>query len=130
MVPSRWALRLACAVIRFQFAVPVRLVATILTTMTNNYDVVGAVPVDPVAAAQPELDKRVAKLSSQGYAIESRTPTQVVLAKKSRIGWFWNVVLALVTAGLWLIYVAYRLINRKSDRIVLTVTPTGKIKQS
>lgn len=73
------------------------------------------------------LDQAVAKYVSQGWAVESRTETQAVLTKKSRIGFFWNVVLSILTGGLWLIVVLYKLINRKTRRKVLTVDPAGNL---
>lgn len=73
----------------------------------------------------PALDTEVARYVARGFGIESRTPTQVVLAKQRRIGWFWNTVLVLITGGLWLIYVIYRLANRKYDRVVLTASGDG-----
>ncbi len=76
------------------------------------------------------LDADVARMVAEGYSVESRTPTQAVLVKKSRIGWFWNTVLVLVTGGLWLIVVAYRLVNRKSSRVVITIGPDGRIHRS
>lgn len=49
------------------------------------------------------------------------------MAKKSYIGWFWNTILALITGGLWLIVVAFRVINRKIYRVVLTYDGQGVI---
>ncbi|WP_084104150.1 hypothetical protein [Demequina sp. NBRC 110056] len=79
---------------------------------------------------QSVLDAEVAHYVARGYGIESRTPTQVVLAKQRRIGWFWNTIFVLLTAGLWLIYVIYRLANRKVDRVVLTVDGAGGVRRS
>ena len=66
------------------------------------------------------VDQAVAQYVNKGWAVESRTDTQVVLTKKARIGWFWNVVLSVLTGGLWLIAVLYKVINRKVERKVLT----------
>ncbi|MFV0634464.1 hypothetical protein [Demequina sp.] len=76
------------------------------------------------------LDAEVARYVARGYGIESRTPTQVVLAKQRRVGWFCNTLLVIVTGGLWLIYVIYRLANRKYDRVVLTVDGAGGVHRS
>ncbi|MDQ0735319.1 hypothetical protein [Arthrobacter agilis] len=73
------------------------------------------------------LDAAVADYVRRGYAVESRTNTQAVMAKKRRIGWFWNILLSIVTGGLWLIVVIVRLINRKVDRVVLNADPTGML---
>ena len=74
------------------------------------------------------LDQAVAKHVGQGWAIESRTETQAVLTKKARIGWFWNVVLSVLTGGIWLLVVVYKLVNRKVERKVLTVDAAGNVR--
>lgn len=83
-----------------------------------------------VAAQSGALDAEVARFARNGFAVESRTPTQAVLVRRERIGWFWNTVLAFATGGLWLIYVAYRLVNRGSERVVLTLGPDGRVRRS
>lgn len=74
-----------------------------------------------------QLDAAVADYVTRGWAVESRTENQAVMAKKSYIGWFWNTILALITGGLWLIVVAFRVINRKIYRVVLTYDGQGVI---
>lgn len=66
------------------------------------------------------LDQKVAAYVAKGWAVESRTETQAVMSRKSRIGWFWNIVLTVLTGGLWLLVVLYRVVNRKVERVVLT----------
>ena len=66
------------------------------------------------------MDQAVAQYVNKGWAVESRTDTQVVLTKKARIGWFWNIVLSVCTGGLWLLVVLYKVINRKVERKVIT----------
>lgn len=73
------------------------------------------------------LDQAVAEYVSKGWAVESRSESQAVLSKRSRIGWFWNIVLSIITGGLWLIVVLFRVLNRKTSRVVLTVDPTGQL---
>ncbi len=82
-----------------------------------------------MSAGSNELDAHVASFVARGYAVESRTASQVVLVKQRRIGWFWNTVLVLVTGGLWLIYVIYRVVNRKADRVVFTVGTDDKLRR-
>lgn len=82
-----------------------------------------------MSEAGAALDSEVARLVSQGYAVEARTESQAILVKKRRIGLFWNVVLSVITSGIWLIVIAYRLINRKADRVVLTVV-NGRVQRS
>ena len=73
------------------------------------------------------MDQAVAQYVRQGWAVESRTDTQAVLTRKPRIGWFWNILLTLLTGGLWLIVVVFKLINRKVERRVLTVDQSGNL---
>lgn len=73
------------------------------------------------------MDEAVAAYVRKGWAIESRSDTQVVLAKRKKIGLFWNAVLSVGTGGLWLIVIAYRLVNRKSYRVTLTLQPDGSV---
>lgn len=87
-----------------------------------------AYPVGVVMSAA--LDAEVAKYTRDGYAVEMRTDTQAVVSKKAKIGWFWNTVLTLLTAGFWLIIVVYKLVNRKVERVTLTVDAEGKVRRS
>jgi hypothetical protein len=73
------------------------------------------------------LDQAVAKHVSQGWSVESRTETQAVLSKKARIGWFFNILLTVLTGGLWGIVVIYKLVNRKVERKVLTADAAGNL---
>jgi hypothetical protein len=73
------------------------------------------------------LDQAVAKYVGQGWAIESRTDTQAVLTRKPKLGWFWNILLSVLTGGLWLIVVFFKLVNRKVERKVLTVDAAGNL---
>ena len=66
------------------------------------------------------MDQAVAQYVNKGWAVESRTDTQVVLTKKARIGWFWNTILSIFTGGIWLLVVLYKVVNRKVERKVLT----------
>lgn len=75
------------------------------------------------------LDQAVAEYVGKGWAVESRTESQVVLSKRSRIGWFWNIVLSVLTGGLWLLVVLYKVLNRKTSRVVLTLDPSGRVLQ-
>lgn len=66
------------------------------------------------------LDQKVAEYVAKGYAVESRTDTQAVVSRKKKIGLVSNVLLTLLTGGIWLVVVAYKVINRKTERVVLT----------
>ncbi|PJJ72330.1 hypothetical protein CLV46_1897 [Diaminobutyricimonas aerilata] len=73
------------------------------------------------------LNTAVAGYVRKGWAAEAISGTQAVLVKTKRIGWFWNLILVLITAGLWLIYVVYRALNRKQKRLVLFVDERGQV---
>ncbi|MDH5132875.1 MULTISPECIES: DUF2510 domain-containing protein [unclassified Microbacterium] len=73
------------------------------------------------------LNAEVARYAAGGWMVQSATPNQVVLSKVKRMGWFWNLILVLLTAGLWLIFVIYRALNRKSESMILTIDDYGRI---
>ncbi len=73
------------------------------------------------------MDQAVARYVRNGWAVESRTDTQAVLTRKPKIGWFWNILLSVLTGGLWLIVVVFKLINRKVERKVITVDAVGNL---
>jgi len=73
------------------------------------------------------MDQAVAQYVRQGWAVESRTETQAIMTRKARIGWFWNIVLSVLTGGIWLLVVLYKVINRKVERKVLTVDAAGNL---
>lgn len=74
------------------------------------------------------LDAEIAKAVRQGWTVQSRSDYQAVLAKQRKIGLVGNLILTLITGGLWLIWVAYRVINRKSDTRTITVDTNGKVR--
>ena len=51
-----------------------------------------------------------------------------MLSKNKRIGWFWNLILVILTGGLWLIYVIYRALNRKKLTAIITVDQYGNVR--
>jgi hypothetical protein len=83
---------------------------------------------DP-AAREAALASALADYSRKGWQVTSTTPGQAILQRKKRIGWFWNLVLTLVTGGLWLIVVIVRLVNRKTETRVLVVDAFGKVSE-
>jgi hypothetical protein len=66
------------------------------------------------------LDAVVAQHVNSGWSVESRTETQAIVSRKAKIGWFLNILLSVLTGGLWLIVVFFKLVNRKVERKVLT----------
>jgi hypothetical protein len=73
------------------------------------------------------LNAEVARLAAQGWTVGSVSGGQGILQRKKRIGWFWNTILALVTAGLWLIVVIVRVVNRKVETRIVTVDAYGTV---
>ena len=76
------------------------------------------------------MDALVAQYVARGWAVESRTETQAVLVRKKKLGWFWNILLTVVTAGLWLVVVFFKIVNRKTYRKTITVRPDGQVVES
>ena len=86
----------------------------------------------PITAAQQSaiLNAEVARLASQGWTVSSVSGGQGIVQRKKRIGWFWNTILVLITAGLWLIVVVVRVINRKIETRIVTVDQFGTVRVS
>ena len=74
------------------------------------------------------LDAEIAKAVRQGWTVQSRSDYQAVLTKQRKIGLVGNLLLTVVTGGLWLIWVLYRVLNRKSDARTITVGVDGKLR--
>jgi hypothetical protein len=92
--------------------------------------------VNPASAAMSEearaqlLNAEVAKWAKRGWTVESVAAGQAVLSKNKRIGWFWNLILVILTGGLWLIYVVYRALNRKKLTAIITVDAFGNVRSA
>lgn len=82
----------------------------------------------PDEARDQILNAEIAKYVARGYSVQSKTTGHAVLSKNKRMGWFWNTVLAIVTAGIWLIWVIYRALNRKTEVLQISVDVTGKVR--
>jgi hypothetical protein len=85
-------------------------------------------PLDP-AQQSAILNAEVAKYASKGWIVSSVAGTQAVLQRKKRIGWFWNILLTLLT-GVWIFVVIYKLVNRKTETLILTVDAYGRVSRS
>lgn len=75
------------------------------------------------------LNAEIARLVSHGYSVQNVAGDQAVLSRNKRMGWFWNTVLVLVTAGFWLIYVVYRALNRKTETVIVSVDEHGRLSR-
>ena len=82
----------------------------------------------PADARAQLLNAEVAKYAQRGWTVQTVSAGQAVLSKTRRMGWFWNLLLVLLTGGLWLIYVIYRALNRKVDTLIITVDEQGMVR--
>jgi len=89
----------------------------------------GRQPLTPEAREQV-LNAEVAKAARDGWAVQSVGGGQAVMSKAKRIGFLLNLILVLVTGGLWLIWILYRALNRKTKTLVITVDAFGKVSRS
>lgn len=76
------------------------------------------------------LNAEVARYAAKGWTVSSVTPGQAVLQRKKRIGFLLNLILSLLTGGLWLIVVLVRVINRKIESVILTVDVNGSVSRN
>lgn len=73
------------------------------------------------------LNAEVARYASKGWTVSSVSGSQAVLTRKKRIGFWWNALFAVITAGFWLIVVLVRVVNRKVENLVINVDANGRI---
>lgn len=73
------------------------------------------------------LDRAVARYVQHGYTVTSNTGRQAVVVKRQRVNVLVNLLLTVVTAGVWLIVLALRLLNWPTDRAVLTIDAAGEL---
>ncbi|MBF4567503.1 hypothetical protein ITJ57_01890 [Plantibacter sp. VKM Ac-2880] len=81
----------------------------------------------PMEQLTAVLNAEVARYAARGWSVSSVQGQQAVLQRQKRIGWFWNLVLTLITGGLWLIVVIIRVVNRKIESLIVTVDAYGRI---
>jgi hypothetical protein len=73
------------------------------------------------------LNREIYNSGQAGWTVQSLSNTQAVIVRNKKIGWFWNTILVLITSGLWLIPVAYWVINRKQETRLITVNDEGMV---
>ena len=77
------------------------------------------------------LTKALRKYRSEGYLVTlSQDGLSATLTRKKRINGWLVLLLAILTAGLALIYFAVKAANRKTESIVLYVDERGKVVRS
>jgi hypothetical protein len=70
----------------------------------------------------------VTKYVRHGYTVASNTGRQAVVSKRRRVNVPLNTVLVVLTGGLWLAVVAVRLLDRPTDRVLLSVDGSGELR--
>lgn len=55
----------------------------------------------------------VAHFARQGFTVEYQSTSEVILVRTRRVGFFWNLVLSVLTSGFWLIVWGIRLATRR-----------------
>lgn len=81
-------------------------------------------------ARQAVIDAEVAKAVRDGWTVQSVSAGQAVLSRTKRIGLLLNLLLVLVTGGLWLIWIIYRALNRKTKTLIVSVDTYGRVTRS
>ena len=100
-----------------------------LDPVTNPKPTNAPVPLDDAARAAI-LNAEVARYANQGWTVSSVSAGQGVLQRTKRIGWFWNLLLVIITAGLWLIVIIIRVVNRKIETRIVRVDAYGRVSVS
>jgi hypothetical protein len=73
------------------------------------------------------LDRAIARYAQHGYTVRSRSAFRAVVAKPQRLDVLTNLLLVLITGGIWLVVLALRLLNRPVDAVVLRVDEYGAL---
>lgn len=82
---------------------------------------------DVTPIQQQTLQAEIARSAAAGWTVTSVTGGQAILQRTKRIGWFWNIVLSFITFGIWLIVVLVKVINRKTETMIITVDAAGNL---
>lgn len=73
------------------------------------------------------LHGEIAKWVAKGYMVQSTTSSQAILTRKKKIKLITHIIIALLTAGIWLLVPLWQLINRKQNSVVITVDAFGQV---
>jgi hypothetical protein len=76
--------------------------------------------------ATDNLNAEIARLTGQGFKVESRTERQATLSRRKPFTVWLHVLLTIVTGGLWL-FVVLVLLTRKPERVTVTVDGAGRL---
>lgn len=78
---------------------------------------------------QNRIMGRLSTLAREGWQVESHFGETVILSRTKKIGFWLHLLLAIVTGGLSLIYVIYRVINRKRESKTIQLLENGEISE-
>jgi hypothetical protein len=74
------------------------------------------------------LNSVIATQAQAGWTVQAVSEGQAILSRNKRIGWALNLLLALLTAGIWLIVVLVQIVNRKKETLIVTVDKFGNVQ--
>jgi hypothetical protein len=77
------------------------------------------------------LARAVVQWTSQGWRTELLTDNKAALSKESFRKWYWDSVLLILTAGLWLVVIVIKLARggHYSDHVTLYVDEYGRVAE-
>lgn len=73
------------------------------------------------------LNTEVATWARKGWTVNSVSGAQAVLSRNKKLSFWWNLLFAVLTGGIWLVVVFYKLANRKMQSLVINVDARGKV---
>jgi ABC-type transport system involved in cytochrome c biogenesis permease component len=82
------------------------------------------------ATRETTLQRAIADAALEGWTIQTVTPgVQAILQRRVRVKWFTMVLLGIITFGIFFLVVLFRIVNRKTETLVLTVDDRGRIRK-
>ncbi|WP_375400978.1 DUF2510 domain-containing protein [uncultured Amnibacterium sp.] len=82
----------------------------------------------PAVLRDERLHAQIGSFERAGYRLESIAGPQAVVSRVRRVDVRRNVPAVILTAGLWLIPLTYRLRHRSWHRVVITVDEAGSVR--
>lgn len=73
------------------------------------------------------IDDAVARYVRAGYSVEDRSESQVVMVRKRKMSLLWIIFLAIITVGLALLWILWRMANPKFERVVIRQGLDGRV---
>lgn len=73
------------------------------------------------------LQREVARLVFEGWAVEERLDDLVVLSRRILVPVWFNALLLVVTAGIWIVFVLLQVLFPTIERSVVRIDAAGRI---